>query len=90
MGTSRAYEPGEMIFGPSPDPEHVFVLDEGLVRIYSVGPEGHEITLGYVRPGELFGELAVVSDKARESFARAARPWRVLRIPKERFLETRL
>jgi CRP-like cAMP-binding protein len=34
-----------------------------------------------VRPGEVFGELAVFSDQPRESFAQAVRPSRVWRIP---------
>jgi CRP-like cAMP-binding protein len=39
------------------------------------------VTLGYVRPGELFGELQAISDRARESFAQAISPSLVWRIP---------
>jgi CRP-like cAMP-binding protein len=44
---------------------------------------GPEATLGYVRPGEVFGELEAFSDRPRESFAQAVRPSRAWRIPHE-------
>jgi CRP/FNR family transcriptional regulator, cyclic AMP receptor protein len=86
--TVRTYEPGDPIFGPSRDPRQVYVLEDGLVRIFRVTPAGAEFTLGYVRPGELFGEVSVLSDKPRETFAQAKVASKILSIPRTVFLAT--
>jgi CRP-like cAMP-binding protein len=69
----REYRAGETIFTPAPHPQSVYLLERGLVRIYRVSSSGGETTFGYVRPGEIFGELAAFSPKPRESFAKAVR-----------------
>jgi CRP-like cAMP-binding protein len=62
------------------------MVEEGLVRIFRVSPTGDEFTVGYVRPGEVFGEVSVMAQRPRESFAQASVPSRILRIPKEAFI----
>jgi len=79
--SSRACARGETIFEPSPSPQSVYLLEQGLVRIFRLSTQGAEVTLGYVRPGEVFGELQVISGHARESFAQAISPSLVWRIP---------
>jgi CRP-like cAMP-binding protein len=82
----RTYEPGEMIFGPDRNPSFVYVLELGLVRIFRVSTSGGEIEFGRVRPGEVFGELALFVDKPRESFAQAVERSTVWRITRDQFL----
>lgn len=72
---------GAIVFEPAARPRSVYLLEEGLVRIFRLSAQGAEATLGYVRPGEVFGELEVFSDRPRESFARAVSPSAVWRIP---------
>jgi CRP-like cAMP-binding protein len=62
------------------------LLEEGLVRIFRVSSTGDEFTVGYVRPGEVFGEVSVMAERPRESFAQAWVPSKILRIPKEVFI----
>jgi CRP-like cAMP-binding protein len=69
-------------------PQHVYLLEEGLVRIFRVSARGGELTIGYVRPGEIFGEVSVLTEGPRESFAHAARPSRILEIPKSVFFKS--
>lgn len=73
QSVQREYRAGEIIFSPKPHPQSVYLLERGLVRIYRVSSSGTETTFGYVRPGEIFGELAAFSQKPRESFAKATR-----------------
>lgn len=73
QSVQREYRVGEIIFTPAQHPHSVYLLERGLVRIYRVSPSGAETTFGYVRPGEIFGELAALSHKPRESFAKAVR-----------------
>jgi CRP-like cAMP-binding protein len=81
----RQYEAGEIVFTPVPNPESLYLLEEGLVRIYRLSEAGLETTLGYVRPGEVFGELAVFGDYPRESFAQAVEPAAAWKIPRRAF-----
>ena len=80
--SSREYARSETVFEPALHPRSVYLLERGLVRIYRLSALGDEATLGYVRPGEVFGELGAFSDQPRESFARAVRSSRVWRIPR--------
>lgn len=86
--TTRVCNRGEFVFDPVEHPAHVYLLEEGLVRIVRLSPSGEELTLGYVRPGELFGAVSVIAGSARESFAEARTRVRVLRIPKGIFFKT--
>jgi CRP-like cAMP-binding protein len=82
----HTYGAREAVFGPTPNPEYVCLLEQGLVRISRVSPTGDEFTVGYVRPGEVFGEVSVMAGQPRESFAQAWMPSNILRIPKEVFI----
>jgi CRP-like cAMP-binding protein len=73
------------IFTPVPDPRSVYLLETGAVRIYRISADGDEVSLGYVAPGEVFGELAGFGEYPRESFAVAAAASVVWRIPVEIF-----
>jgi CRP/FNR family cyclic AMP-dependent transcriptional regulator len=81
----RTYAAGEIIFMPVPNPDSVYLLEEGLVRIYRLSETGLETSLGFVRAGEIFGELAVFGDYPRESFAQAVEASRVWKIPRRTF-----
>jgi CRP-like cAMP-binding protein len=76
----RCYDGGQIVFTPVPSPSSVYLLEQGLVRIYRLSEGGLETTLGYVKPGEVFGELAAFGDYPRESFAQAVGPSTVWRI----------
>jgi CRP-like cAMP-binding protein len=77
------YRAGEMIFAPAPHPDSVYLLESGLVRIYRLSSSGAETTLGYVRPGEIFGELEAFTSGPRESHASAIVPSLVWRLRRE-------
>jgi CRP/FNR family cyclic AMP-dependent transcriptional regulator len=81
------YAPAEMIFKPMPHPESVYLLERGRVRIFRLSPSGSETTFGYVKPGEIFGELAAFSDRPRESFAQTLQSSTVWRIRREALQE---
>jgi CRP/FNR family cyclic AMP-dependent transcriptional regulator len=80
--------PGDVIFAPDPTPDSLYLLEDGLVRIFRISEEGSETTFGYVAPGEVFGELAAFGDYPRESFAQAVLRSRVWTLPREAFQST--
>ena len=90
--TVRSYAPGEMIFAPTPNPNSVYLLEQGLVRIYRLSETGAEVTFGYVSPGEVFGELPLFGVASRESFAESVIRSTVRKFPRAvlmRLLEMR-
>jgi len=94
MSESRShhYSPGEMIFAPTPQPNAVYLVEQGLVRIYRLAASGAETTFGYVWPGEVFGELVLFGVTSRKSFAEAVRSSTVRSVPRAvfaRLLEAR-
>lgn len=86
VATAREYQAGESVYGPGRDPQHVYVLEHGLVRIFRVTSTGAEFTLGYVGPGEVFGEISMMSGKPRAAFAQAKMASRILQIPRATFV----
>jgi CRP-like cAMP-binding protein len=84
----RDHASGDLVFAPDPAPSSVYLLEDGLVRIFRLSEGGSETTFGYVVPGEVFGELAAFGDYPRESFAQAVKKSRVWKLPREAFQST--
>jgi CRP-like cAMP-binding protein len=85
QSTQRHYAVGEIVFTPAATPHSLYLLESGLVRIYRLSETGLETTLGYVKPGEVFGELTAFGDYPRESFAQAVEASLVWKIPQKVF-----
>jgi CRP/FNR family transcriptional regulator, cyclic AMP receptor protein len=69
-------EPGDCLYG----------ILSGRVRIYSISPEGHEITLNVMEAGDLFGEIAILDRRTRTASASAMESTDLLRIHRDHFL----
>ncbi len=82
----REYARGQTIFAPTAEPDAIYLLEHGLVRIFRVSPGGEQLTLYFVHPGQVFGELSVIGDKSRESFAQATRRSVVWRMDRDALL----
>lgn len=80
---SRRFERGGVIYLPSDRSDSVALLVRGRVRIYHLTNEGKQAILAIVDPGEVFGELALIGDAARDEFAEAMEPSTVVLIPRE-------
>ncbi len=65
----RGHQAGEVVLFPG-DPEYLFRVRSGLVRIHMVDDEGNGLTLRYVKPGGFFGEEALTGE-SRRYFAEA-------------------
>jgi CRP/FNR family cyclic AMP-dependent transcriptional regulator len=84
-GRSRSCTLGQVIFSPSPAYTSIFFCIEGLVRIHRLWPDGAEMTLGYVSPGQVFGEFGLFDRYPRESYAMAATQCTVCELPIDAF-----
>ena len=63
--------PRGLFFSRGDPGTQLFVLASGLMRIGVVSPEGREVTYGLIRPGEVFGEIAVIDGGPRSADATA-------------------
>ena len=80
---SRSYSAHSPIYLPTQKADSVFVLTSGLVKVCHLTPEGKELILAFVEPGELFGELAIFSGHARDEYVEAVSQSTVVMIPVE-------
>lgn len=51
----NVYQRGERIYEEQQQPNHVFALHQGRIRTLRITPQGKDVTLYLVEPGQLFG-----------------------------------
>jgi len=62
-------ESNQYIYLPEEPARKIFLISKGRVKIGTYGSDGKEITKAILSPGEVFGELALISDGNRRDFA---------------------
>src|SRR5947208_1820949 len=67
----RHFAAGETIFLMGSPGDSMMAVLSGQVRISVPSPEGREIVLAILQPGEVFGEIALLDGKERTADARA-------------------
>ena len=65
------YKAGETIFNEHDRGDALYILEEGNVRIWVYDDDVKEVTLAQLKPGDFFGELAVLDRGERSSSATA-------------------
>lgn len=78
---SRRFPRNTPIYLPADHADGVLLLAEGRAKIGSFTEEGKQTILGFIEPGELFGELALLGNPTREEYAEAVEKTLVLLIP---------
>lgn len=78
---ARSFPRKTPIYLPIDEARSVFLLASGRVKICHLTPEGKQSILAFIDPGELFGELAVFEQGAREEYAETLEPSTVVMIP---------
>jgi ABC-type bacteriocin/lantibiotic exporter with double-glycine peptidase domain/CRP-like cAMP-binding protein len=68
----RTYAFGESIVLAGEAADAFFIVVEGLVRVVGAGAGGEEVSLNILRPGDTFGEGALVNEGARQATVRAS------------------
>jgi len=77
----RQFPKKTVIYLPHDAAEGVCLLVEGRVKLCSLTPDGKEAILALIEPGELFGEMSLVSDSSRDEHAEAMLASTVVLIP---------
>ncbi len=67
----KTYAAGELLYSPHQPLEALFILKKGRIRIFRVSPDGRALTTAIIEPGTIFGEMVIVGQQMRDSFAEA-------------------
>ena len=67
----RVYYKGDQIIKEGDKGSEMFVVESGSVEIWKAGANGKKI-LGYIEPGGVFGEMALIDDRPRMANATCA------------------
>jgi signal transduction histidine kinase len=70
----RRYAPDELIFHEGDAGDSLYLVGEGSVKISKRGRGGGPEVLGYIQPGNFFGEMALLDGEPRSATATAAGP----------------
>ena len=76
----QLYKAGETIFNHGDLPEHLYIVEEGVIDIV-LPAKGEEIILATLEPGSFFGELSVFDSHPRTATARATADASLICIP---------
>jgi CRP/FNR family transcriptional regulator len=69
---ARTYKPGEVVFVEGDIGRALFILESGSVELTKLGPDGKPSHLYTLKPGEFFGEMALLESLPRVATATAA------------------
>lgn len=67
----RAFAAGEIIFHRGDPGQVMYIVRQGKVKISLTSPDGQEVSLALLGPGECFGELALLDGQPRSADAAA-------------------
>jgi CRP/FNR family transcriptional regulator, cyclic AMP receptor protein len=79
-------EKGQFIFFQSDPSEKVYLVRLGLVSIVLESPDGREMVINEMRPGDLFGEVGVLTGRPRSASAIVRKEGILLELPRQAFL----
>src|SRR5579871_1756564 len=79
-------EVGEMLFQKGDPGDALFGVRRGQIRIETGAADGSRLTLNFLGPGDLFGEVAVLDGKSRTADATASEPTELFVLRREDFL----
>lgn len=77
---------GKMVIRQGDEPGPLYVVEAGQLRVF-VDAEGKRYDLGYLGPGDFFGEIAMFKASKRTASVEAVSPCRLLECPEALFRE---
>ena len=81
------YDFGDVIVRQDDPADSFFILTRGRARALKIKPDGEEIPLGSLKPGDSFGEAALTEGGVRNATVRCSTTVDVLRIDRNDFLQ---
>ncbi len=84
---AQKYKKGEVLIEADKAPEAIFYLTEGVVRRYSISPQGEELNLNLFKPISFFPMSWVLNDSIPRHYFEALTPCLVRKAPKKEVLK---
>ncbi|HPS92930.1 MAG TPA: Crp/Fnr family transcriptional regulator [Deltaproteobacteria bacterium] len=84
-GRPKRFAQGEILFVEGSRGSEFFLLMEGDVRLFKTSPDGQEVSLRIIRPGEVFAEVVLFENTAYPASAAALTSGRVFGIERSSF-----
>jgi CRP-like cAMP-binding protein len=84
---ARHFRRGEVIFHQGDPGDALHIVASGSVKIVLPSPEGDEAIIATLRPGDFFGELALLDGAPHSATAAAVEVTETLSLPRAVFLE---
>ena len=85
-GAVRPYRKGQILFATGDPGETLFLVIDGMVKIYLTSEDGGELSLGMFAPGSVFGEVALADGGPRSAFAEVVESGRLFVLGRPEFL----
>lgn len=82
----RRVSKGQILFLQGDPGDAAYIVHQGIIAILFSTSDGRELVINEMRPGECFGELALILDEPRSAGALAREDSQVVWIPREAFL----
>ena len=82
----RRFGPGQVIFHLGDPGGLLYLISRGKVKISHTTPEGQEVVLAILGPGDFFGELALLDDAPRSATAEALESTETWTLHREEFI----
>ena len=83
----RRYAKDDVVFHADESGDIFCLIKEGQVKITMISPEGKEIILSMLGPGDFFGEMALLDDEPRSATVIAMEPLELVTIWRADFLQ---
>ena len=65
----RSFAPDVTLFHQDMPGSMLYIIEQGYVRVFSIGRTGQELTLNICGPGEIFGELSILDNQYHSATA---------------------
>jgi len=86
VAKTRRYAKDDVIFHADESGDVFCLIREGQVKVTMISPEGKEIILALLGPGDFFGEMALLDDEPRSATVVATEPLDLVTIWRSDFL----
>jgi CRP-like cAMP-binding protein len=87
VAKTRHYGKDDVIFHADESGDVFCLIREGQVKVTMISPEGKEIILSLMGPGDFFGEMALLDDEPRSATVIATEPLDLVTIWRSDFLQ---
>ena len=86
LSTRRSYGAGTLVFSQADPGDALYGVATGKIRISASSPDGREMFLNIMEPGDTFGEIALLDGRPRTATASATAPSELIIIMRDHFL----